>query len=81
MSLEATISLHAKTVNENIRLKKRVKELEQAINSALKIKDLWLPGQGELISEEHAGEAQALAMMYSKFKALTTQEIKTDDRA
>ncbi len=48
----------------------RINELEDGIRRALKISDLWLPDQGELLSEEYAGEAQALASMYHNFKQL-----------
>jgi len=43
-------------------------ELKEAVEAALKIRDLWLPDQGVFFSEEHFGEAQALAQMYQGLK-------------
>jgi hypothetical protein len=43
-------------------------KMRDAIKGALAIKDLWLPDQGEFLSKEYAGEAQALAAMYNKLK-------------
>ena len=62
-------------MNQNVSnvindLLKRNRELEEAIEGALLIKDLWLLDGSVIISEEHEGEVQALNAMYAKFKSL-----------
>lgn len=47
------------------KLTERIKELESCLRTVLNASELWLPAQGELLSDEFAGEAQALCEMYS----------------
>ena len=43
-------------------------ELREAIDSAMRIKDLWLPFH--VVANEHEGEAVELHRMYNKFEKL-----------
>lgn len=53
------------------------KELIEAIEYALRIRDLWAVDQHGTVSADHEGEMQALSMMESKFKsALQSISIK-----
>jgi hypothetical protein len=54
--------------------KKRIEELETAIEAALKIKSLWLPPLKEYKGEEYYEEYQALYTMERIFKQLLEKE-------
>ena len=56
------------TEEECDRLQQENADLREALEGAMKIKDLWLPFH--IVANEHEGEAIALHRMYNKFEQL-----------
>lgn len=61
-----TIGKFATTIN---RQDDRIKELENVIKRALRIKDIWLIDEKH-VKPEHEGEADALAKMHMSFEVI-----------
>ena len=59
-------TVHA--INNHDRLEQENAELREAIEFAMKIKDLWLPYH--IVTNEHEGEAVPLHRMYNSFQKL-----------
>lgn len=55
-------------MNEREECYKRIAELEKAIESALKISDLWRPQKDIEVDERNRTECQVLELMYQLLK-------------
>lgn len=58
----------AHVINNYDRLQQENAELREAIEAAMRVKDLWLPFH--IVTNEHEGEAIALHRMYNNFEQL-----------
>jgi hypothetical protein len=75
--LDITLNLHKRDTETLIKYNeifeerdKRIKELEETIEAALRIKDLWYPPSSQDEDPEHEGEYQALYSMKEKFETV-----------
>ena len=66
--LQAKTDLLALVIVEKTGLVEENAELREAIESAMRIKDLWLPFH--VVANEHEGEAVPLHKMYNRFYQL-----------
>lgn len=67
---------HVEQQEANARLIAAAPEMLEALRSAMRIKDLWLP-IGD-VSDEHAEEAKALSQMAMMFESVINKATTTD---